>query len=228
MYILYGGDFTRAVLVQWVLEEGNLDYELRKIDLAKGEHRAAAFLAINPAGLVPVLITPEGEAVYEAAALMLYLADRHQLTELAPAVTDPLRGLFLSAVFHIASDIQPEMKRFHFPHRFSLRREDNAGIQDLAKALVLSRLDVVNTRLAKGGPYLLGTRFSLADFYLSFWVAWIMALDRDGVRKRLPSIAKLYELVRSRPSARPYLDGTERWSEDYADMMKTNPAGVVA
>ena len=100
MYILYGGDFTRAVLVQWVLEEGNLDYELRKIDLAKGEHRAAEFLAINPAGLVPVLITPEGEAVYEAAALMLYLADRHQLTELAPAVTDPLRGLFLSAVFH--------------------------------------------------------------------------------------------------------------------------------
>ena len=146
----------------------------------------------------------------------------------ADAVTDPLRGLFLSAVFHIASDIQPEMKRFHFPHRFSLRREDNAGIQDLAKALVLSRHDVMNTRLAKGGPYLLGTRFSLADFYLSFWVAWIMALDRDGVRKRLPSIAKLYELVRSRPSARPYLDGTERWSEDYADMMKTNPAGVVA
>ena len=41
MYILYGGDFTRAVLVQWVLEEGNLDYELRKIDIQNGEHRAA-------------------------------------------------------------------------------------------------------------------------------------------------------------------------------------------
>jgi glutathione S-transferase len=87
-----------------------------------------------------VLITPEGEALHEAAALIVYLADRHQLTELAPGMTDPLRGVFLSAVFHIASDIQPEMKRFHFPHRFSLRREDNAGIQDLAKALVLSRL----------------------------------------------------------------------------------------
>ncbi len=228
MYILYGGDFTRSVLVQWVLEEGNLDYELRKIDLAKGEHRAAAFLAINPAGLVPVLITPEGEALYEAAALMVYLADRHRLTELAPAVTDPRRGLFLSTVFSVASDIQPEMKRFHFPHRFSLRREDNAGIQDLAKALVLSRLDVMNTRLAKGGPYVLGTRFSLADFYVSYWVAWLVALDRDGVRKRLPSLARLYDLVRSRPSAAPYLDETERWSEDYADMMKKNPAGVVA
>jgi glutathione S-transferase len=224
MYILYGGDFTRAALVQWVIEEGKLEYELRKIDILKGEHRAAEFLAINPAGLVPVLITPEGEALYEAAALMVYLADRHQLTELAPAVTDPRRGLFLSTVFYIASDIQSEMKRFHFPHRFSLRKEDNAGIQRLAKSLVLSRLDDMNTRLARSGPYVLGTRFSLADFYLCFWIAY---LDRDGVCKRLPSIAKLYDLVRSRPSATPYLEETERMAETYADMMKRNPAGVI-
>lgn len=165
MYILYGGDFTRAPLVQWVLEEGRISYEFRRIDILNDEHRSAKFLAINPAGLVPVLVTPEGDALYEVAALMLYLADRHQLTDIAPQLTDPDRGQFLSAVFHIAADIQSEMKRFHFPHRFSLRQEDNAGIQELAKALVLSRLNVINTRLAKRGPYLLGTRFSLADFY---------------------------------------------------------------
>jgi len=42
-----------------VLEEGGIEYELRKIDILKGEHRAPGFLAINPAGLVPVLIIPE-------------------------------------------------------------------------------------------------------------------------------------------------------------------------
>lgn len=225
MYILYGGDFTRAMLVQWVLEEGRIEYEFRKIDIIKNEHRTAEFLAINPAGLVPVLITPDGDALYEVAALMVFLADRHQLSELAPAVTDPHRGLFLSTVFYIASDIQSEMKRFHFPHRYSLRTEDNAAIQDSAKTLVLSRLNVMNTRLAKGGPYVLGARFCLADFYLSFWVA---LLDRDGVCKRFPSIAKLYDLVRSRPSAKPYLEGAERMAEDYADLMKKNPAGVIA
>jgi glutathione S-transferase len=225
VYILYGGDFTRATLVQWVLEEGKIEYELRKIDILKGEHRSAEFLAINPAGLVPVLITPDGEALSEVAALMLYLTDRHQLTELAPRSTDPDRGLFLSTVFYIAGDIQSEMKRFHFPHRFSPRREDDAGIQDLAKSLVLSRLNVMNTRLAKRGPYVLGTRFSLADFYLSFWVAY---LDREGVCKQFPSIAKLYDLVRSRPSAIPYLEGTERMAEAYAEMMKKHPGGVIA
>ena len=111
MYILYGGDFTRAPLVQWVLDEGKLEYELRKIDVLKGEHRAAEFLAINPAGFVPALITPDGDALYEVAALMVYLADRHELTDLAPRVTDRRRGPFLSTVFNIAGDIQSEMKR---------------------------------------------------------------------------------------------------------------------
>jgi glutathione S-transferase len=225
VYILYGGDFTRAPLVQWVLEEGGFEYELRKIDIVKGEHRTAEFLAINPAGLIPVLVTPDGDALYEVAALMIYLADRHQLSELAPALTDRRRGLFLSTVFYIASDIQSEMKRFHFPHRYSLRTEDNVAIQDLTKTLVLGRLDVMNTRLAKGGPYVLGPRFCLADFYLSFWVA---LLDPDGVCKRFPSIAKLYDLVRSRPSAKPYLEAAECMAEEYADLMKRNPAGVIA
>jgi glutathione S-transferase len=207
MYILYGGDFTRAALVQWVLDEGRLEYELRKIDILKGEHRAAEFLAINPSGLVPVLITPDGDALYEVAALMVYLADRHGLTDLAPTVTDPRRGLFLSTVFNIAGDIQSEMKRFYYPHRFSLRREDDGGIQDLAKTLVLGHLDVMDTRLAKRGPYVLGDRFSLADFYLSFWMAF---LDRGVVWNRFPSIAKLYDLVKSRPTTTGYLEEVER------------------
>ena len=210
MYILYGGDFTRAPLVQWVLDEGKLEYELRKIDVLKGEHRAAEFLAINPAGFVPALITPDGDALYEVAALMVYLADRHEVTDLAPRVTDPRRGPFLSTVFNIAGDIQSEMKRFYYPHRFSLRREDDGGIQNLAKALFLGHLDVMNTRLTKYGPYVLGDRFSLADFYLSYWMAF---LDRDVMCQRFPSIAKLYDLVKARPSATTYLEEVERAAE---------------
>jgi glutathione S-transferase len=226
MYILYGGDLTRAGLIQWVLEEGGLEYELRKVDVMKGEHRAAEFLSINPAGFVPVLITPEGDALYEVAALMVYIADRHQLIELAPAVSDPRRGLFLSSVFYIAGDIQSELKRMFYPHRFSVRREDDAGIQELAKTAVLSCLDVINKRLAKGGgPYLLGNRFSLADFYLSFWVA---DLDQDEVRKRCPEVARLYELVRARPTATPYLEQSERVARDWADMMRKNTKPLIS
>lgn len=224
MYVLYGGDLTRSVLVQWVLEEGGIDYEFRQIDIVKGEHKTPEFLAINPAGLVPVLITPEGQALYETAALMVYLADRHGLTDLAPAVTESSRGLFLSTIFYLASDIQSEMKRFHYPHRFSPRREDDSIVQGMAKSLVLSRLTVVSDRLARHGPYTLGERFSLSDAYLSFWVAW---LDRDEIRGRLPLIARLYELVRARPLIGSYLEETERMAVAYEGMMKKSPGGVI-
>jgi glutathione S-transferase len=212
------------MLVQWVLEEGGLEYQLRRIDILKGEHRTPEFLALNPAGLVPVLITPEGDALSEVGALMVYLADRHQLLDLAPAVNDPDRGFFLSTVFYTAGDIQSEMKRFYYPHRFSLRRADDAGIQDLAKSLILRHLDVMNTRLQKRGPYVLGARFSLADFYLSFWVA---LADRQVVRERFPSIVNLYDLVRSRPSATLFLDRNERVAEEWVDLVKNHPLGVI-
>lgn len=225
MYILYGGDFTRSTLVQWLLAEGRIAHEFRRIDILKGEHRTAEFLAINPAGLVPVLITPEGDVLHEVAALMLYLADRHQLADLAPSPDDPDRGPFLSAFFHVASDIQPDMKRFHFPHRFSLRTEDNVATQDLAKSAIFGRLEIMDQRLARKGPYILGARFSLADFYLSFWIAY---LDRQAACAQFPAVAKLYNLVRSRPGAFSYLEETERAADAYAAMMRDNPAGVIA
>ena len=224
MYILYGGDYTRAPLVQWVLEEGGLDFELRKIDIVKGEHKTPEFLAINPAGLIPVLITPEGEALGEVAALMVYLADRHHLTDMAPPVGDPQRGLFLSTVFFIA-DLQPELKRFHFPHRFALRTEDVPTVQEKAKAIVLDRIEIMNTRLTKRGPFLLGQRFCLADFHLCFWIA---LLDRHEARAKFPAVAELYRRVRARPGVTRHLADAEAMADEYNALVRKNPTGVIA
>ena len=93
----------------------------------------------------------------------------------------------------------------------------------MAKTLVLSRLAVLDERLSSKGPYLLGSRFSIADFYLCFWIAY---LDRDEACQRFPAFARLYGLVRSRPIAATYLAETERAGGTYAEMMRRNPAGV--
>ena len=70
MYILYGGRFTRSLMVEMVLAEGNIDYQLREIDILKNEHRSTEFLKINPSGWVPALITAEGIALYETHAII--------------------------------------------------------------------------------------------------------------------------------------------------------------
>lgn len=90
--VLYGGGVTRSVAVEIVLRELELPYELIEVDVARGQHRAADFLRMNPAGYLPVLATPDGEVLHENAAIMLWLAETRQSEELAPAVHDARRA----------------------------------------------------------------------------------------------------------------------------------------
>ena len=53
-----------------------VSYELVDVDLLAGEHKQAAFLALNPAGQVPVI--EDGDAVIaDSNAILVYLARRY-------------------------------------------------------------------------------------------------------------------------------------------------------
>lgn len=81
---LYGGARSRASLVRWYLEEKGLPYSCTSIDLAAGEQRQPAYLAINPFGKVPALVDgsftlADGAplALFESGAILLHLAEHH-------------------------------------------------------------------------------------------------------------------------------------------------------
>lgn len=48
MYTLYGGRFTRASIVQMVMAEGDIGYELRNVDIFNAEHRQPECLSDDP------------------------------------------------------------------------------------------------------------------------------------------------------------------------------------
>src|SRR5882757_3246700 len=59
-----------------LLEELGTPYELVLVDRAHAAHKSAAYLALNPNGLIPVMV--DGDLVlYETAAICLHLADTH-------------------------------------------------------------------------------------------------------------------------------------------------------
>ena len=106
------------------MTEGDIDYELREIDIIQKQHQSSEFLAINPSGWVPALITPEGQTLYETHAINLYLAEKHQLAQIAPGINEAKRGVFLSGLFFICDDLEPIMKRYFYPHRYVVREGD--------------------------------------------------------------------------------------------------------
>ncbi|MEO8164507.1 MAG: glutathione S-transferase [Betaproteobacteria bacterium] len=63
------------------LEETALAYRIHKVDLAKGESHTPKFLKLNPAGLIPVIVDPQGPGgnpltLAQSGAIILYAAEK--------------------------------------------------------------------------------------------------------------------------------------------------------
>jgi len=198
MYTLYWSEGTASFGPQAVLEEAGLKYQLIKIDTTSGEHNKPEYLAINPLGKVPALVLPDGQSLYEAAAIMLYLADHHHVDDLAPPVDDPLRGLFYRSLFYLSNTVQTDYKRFYYPERFSTDAADAQRIKEKSVATLIADWRPVNDHLAAKGPYHLGQRFSLVDIYLLMLATWFAPIG--DVLKTFPAVRRCYQRVRQRPA----------------------------
>ena len=63
------------------LEECGLPYRVHNLDLAKGDSRTAEFLKLNPAGMIPVIVDPQGPGgkpltLAQSGAIILYAAEK--------------------------------------------------------------------------------------------------------------------------------------------------------
>lgn len=78
VYKIYGDRVSGNCLkVKWTAELVGVAYEWIETSVVRGETRTAEFLALNPAGQAPVLVTPKGKALAQSNAIILYLAEKH-------------------------------------------------------------------------------------------------------------------------------------------------------
>src|SRR5687768_8216109 len=87
---LYGYRNGRTLRAAWALAETQASFEYVEVDLFKKEGRSPAFLRINPAGKVPVLVDGD-QIIPESAAICLHVAEKFQGSGLLPAAATPGR-----------------------------------------------------------------------------------------------------------------------------------------
>ena len=92
--------------IRVMLEEIGAPYELLQTTIAADEPRPPEQLALNPNGWVPVLVWGDN-AMYEAAAITVFLCDRHPHSKLAPSIDSTERGSYLQTLVYFSSSVQP-------------------------------------------------------------------------------------------------------------------------
>ncbi len=188
MLTLYHHPFTRAAGVLWTLEEVGEPYELKYVDLMKGEQKSPALLALNPMGKIPVLV--DGDAVVtEGAAIALYLADRYASGRLAPRADDPRRAAYLRWSLFAPSVIEPGALAKLSGWQY---KPSQAGWGE--HEAMLTTIDSAVGR----GDYLLGDMFSIADVIFG---GTLRTMVRFGMLTASPAVATYLERIAARPAS---------------------------
>jgi glutathione S-transferase len=171
-----------------LLEEIGVSFALQLVDRKAGAHKSAAYLALNPNGLIPVLTEKRADGdlvLFETAAICLHLVDAFPNAGLAPAVGSSDRAHFYKWLVWLTNSVQATLIHYFYPDRL-LDAGNAAGaaqVQAHAQAKVGEYLAQMDAELARhGGPWLLGAHYSAVDLYALMLCRWTRGFSKMPAR----------------------------------------------
>jgi len=207
MLKLYYAPHTCALASHIALEQAGAEYEAELIDFETKQETSAEYLAINPKGRVPALVTSRG-ILTETPAILQFISQSFPDAQLAP-LDDAFElarmnafNSYLCSTLHVAH-----------AHRMRGNRwaDEPLAIAAMQKKVPQSVGDsfaLIEREWA--GPWVLGERYSVSDIYLFTLAQW---MEADGVeptqfpsvldhRKRMagnPQVAKVVAIETDSP-----------------------------
>jgi glutathione S-transferase len=193
------------IVLEWI----GKPYDTVKIDVAST--KSPEFLALNPNGVVPLLI--DGEFVLsQNAAILYYLAELNPSARLLGDGTTQGRADVLRWLGLLNSDVHPAFKPIFKPSYF---HEDPAlatALAHRARSNVRTYLERLDSRL-HGRAWLANTR-SIADAYLFVLLRWSIKFDIDV--GGLHNLARFFSLMSQDPGVRASVIAEEGTIDDNA------------
>lgn len=169
-YRLHYAPDNASLIVRLVLEELGQPYQTVPVDRRAQAQRAPDYLALNPAGLIPVLETPDGP-VFETGAIVLWLADRHGA--LIPPLGDPARAAALKWLFFLGNTLHPALRMIFYPDQYSGDYPRmQAALRGHMQGEVVRHLDVLERAAEMHPPLFSGTAPTVIGLYLGPALRW--------------------------------------------------------
>ncbi|MGY4155531.1 glutathione S-transferase [Bradyrhizobium sp. USDA 4461] len=177
------------------LIESGLDFEAIEIDFGSSEQRSEHYIAINPKGRVPALVTDRG-VLTETPSILSYIAEVSNRSDLSMS-DDPFQaaivrsfGSYLCSTVHIAH-----------AHRMRGYRwvDQESSVDDMKQKVPQTMrdcFDLIEQSMFKG-PWVHGAQYTISDPYLFTVSRW---LEGDGVDcAKFPKVFAHREWMLTRP-----------------------------
>jgi glutathione S-transferase len=230
MFVLHHGWKSSASRrVRLCMAEKGLKFESRIVNLAKMEHHTPEYLALNPNGVIPLLILPDGRSLYESSTICEYLDETYPEPALRPA--DPyLRAEMRNWIRHVDERIG-NLIVFNWKHSIQktasqwsdeelkervakipskerqeawmrvARRPFTKEEEDTARAKLVVLLDKMEANL-KQHAWMVGSSYSLADIGV---VPFVKRIDEEIApdevsEKKHPRVLAWWTAIQARPA----------------------------
>jgi glutathione S-transferase len=188
MLKLYFSPSSSSLATHIALIECGAEHELVPRLIANKETRSPEFLAINPDGKVPALVTDSGRVLTEVAATLYYLARKYPAADLWPAGDLEAEAEVISWMSFVASSMHAARAR---------------GPEHVPPALAVANAKLGTRQWAIG-------RFSIADIHL-FRVTWRFRPGVDAPAGTYPALEAHHDRMLARPSVQKAMAVEKAW-----------------
>lgn len=144
------------------LEYTGLAYEAVRVE--RGRQTDPAYLAINPLGRVPALVTASHGTITEVPAVLSYIADVATGRELLPATGTPERYEALRWMAYISSTVHPAFGQLWRAERFC-DAGCESSVEHAAATQLVNDFAYIDKQLSNR-QWVAGDHVTAADFHL--------------------------------------------------------------
>jgi len=169
---------TCALASHIALQEAGADYETVRLDFTSEAQRKPDYLAINPKGRVPALVTERG-ILTETPAILAFVAQSFPQAQLAPLADAFAFAQVQSFTSYLCSTVH--VAHAHGRRGYRWVENDNAAaiaaMQKKVPQSVAECFELIEREMLVG-PWVMGDNYTICDPYLFTIARW---LEGDGV-----------------------------------------------
>ena len=161
--------------------------------------------ALNPLGKIPVLLSDDGEALYDSRVICEYLEDQFPTPSLR--AENPAKRALVRTINRI-NDLYILAPMFDLAPHVEMQSRDQAVVEQKFEELVLGLVRL--NHFIEGPDYAVGNTLTLADCALvpTLYVMtrYLPSFDRADQLKKHPKISSYWERIQHNPRAVPIID----------------------